>query len=124
MTERRSGTLIAIALAGAVLGACTGPSPGPLSGTWSVDRYDDPGPLGGTWQVSGPHPVRVSFAHGVTETMGAIDHVSYEVQGRDVLMVYEDGPAAGRVVQITMTGPHTAKAEFGTLTRIVEQRGW
>lgn len=79
---------------------------------------NDPGPLKGTWQVSGLVPMTVTFRSGESEALGMIDKVSYKKAGTDVLVTYKTGISKGTTIRFTMTGPETAKSEFGTLRRI------
>lgn len=82
----------------------------------------DPGPLEGTWRVTGVVPMTVEFRRGETEAMGLIEKVSYDVQGDDVIVTYESGPAKGLAMRYTMTGSDTARSELGTLRRVDERR--
>lgn len=77
-----------------------------------------PGPLEGTWQMSGPIPMTVTFRSGETEALGTIEKVSYEVDGNDVLVTYEDGMMKGTAMRYTITGPNSARTELGELTRV------
>ena len=77
-----------------------------------------PGPLAGTWRLEGPMPMTVHYRDGEEEAMGIITPVSYRQEGKDVLVTYLDGMAKGSTVRITMTGPNTARTEFGTLRRV------
>jgi len=50
--------------------------------------------------------------------MGIIEKVSYEIGGTQVIVKYESGPMKGTAARYTLTGPYTAKAEFGVLQRL------
>ena len=60
----------------------------------------------------------VVFRDGETETLGVIEKVSYEVRGRDVIVTYESGPAAGMAMRYTVVGPDVVRTELGTLRRV------
>ncbi len=79
---------------------------------------NSPGPLEGKWQVSGIVPMVVEFRDGESESFGVIEKVTYEVRGNDAIVHSESGLGKGVAVRYTMTGPDSARAEFGTLTRI------
>ena len=69
-----------------------------------------PGPLTGTWQAGGVVPLKVTFRSGETETMGIIEHVSYDVQGKSVIVTYKDGLMKGTAVRFVMVDATTAQA--------------
>lgn len=69
-----------------------------------------PGPLAGTWQAGGVMPLKITFRSGETESMGIIEHVSYDVQGQSVLVTYTDGLMKGTAVRFVMVDATTAQA--------------
>lgn len=79
---------------------------------------NDPGPLSGTWKLNGIMPMTVQFRSGETETLGIIEHVTYEVKGNDVIVSYKDGLMKGTAMRYTVTGPNTLRTDLGTLQRI------
>lgn len=77
-----------------------------------------PGPLEGTWRMEGAMPMTVHYRDGEEEAMGVISRVAYRHEGNDVLVTYVDGIAKGTTLRVTVTGPDTARTEFGTLRRV------
>jgi hypothetical protein len=86
--------------------------------TLSACSRSDPGPLAGTWRMGGVVPMTVQFRDGETETMGLIEKVSYDIKGDQVLVKYESGPMQGTAVRFTVTGPNSARSDFGIFQRI------
>ncbi|RUO39422.1 hypothetical protein CWE22_08960 [Pseudidiomarina aestuarii] len=68
--------------------------------------------------MSGYAPMTITFRDGETETLGVIEKVKYEMEGRDVLVTYVSEFAEGMTMRYTMTGPNTARTEMGTLRQI------
>jgi hypothetical protein len=101
MIKKLSYLLISLSLL--ILAACTG---------------NDPGPLAGTWRLGGAMPMTVQFRPGETESLGMIEHVSYEVKGNDVLVTYQDGMAKGMAIRYTLTSQNTAETSLGSLQRL------
>ena len=79
---------------------------------------NSPGPLEGRWQVAGMAPLVIEFRDGESESLGVIEKVTYEVRGNDVIVHSESGLGKGMAIRYTMTGPDSARAEFGALRRI------
>ena len=77
-----------------------------------------PGPLAGTWQADGAMPLKTTFRAGETETMGIIEHVSYDVQGQSVIVTYKDGLMKGNAVRFVLVNPSTAQAMNMTYRRV------
>jgi hypothetical protein len=76
------------------------------------------------WQLEmlpGAEPIIVEFRHNETEALGSIDKVRYKRQGNDVLVTYETGLSQGTTVRYTITGPDSARWEYGTLRRVTGQ---
>jgi hypothetical protein len=84
----------------------------------SACSRSDPGPLAGTWRMSGVLPLTVRFRAGETETLGFIEKVSYEITGNQVIVSYKNGPMQGTAIRYTITGPNSARSEFGILQRL------
>jgi hypothetical protein len=87
-------------------------------GDGSACSRRDPGPLAGTWRISGVLPLIVRFRTGEIETMGFIEKVSYEIKGNQVIVSYESGPMRDSTIRYTLTGPNSARSEFGILQRL------
>ena len=94
--------LLVLAIAALALSACVG---------------RDPGPLTGNWRVSGMERTTIIFRPGEIEVNGATDQVLYEHAGMDVLVTYQSGGLKGKTVRFTLTGPSSAKSEFGAMSR-------
>ena len=77
-----------------------------------------PGPLAGTWQADGVMPLKTTFRDGETETMGIIEHVSYDVQGQSVIVTYKEGLMKGTAVRFVLVSPTTAQAMSMTYRRV------
>ncbi len=77
-----------------------------------------PGPLAGTWQAGGVMPLRTTFRSGETETMGIIEHVSYDVQGKSVIVTYKDGLMKGTAVRFVIVDATTAQAMSLTYRKV------
>ena len=60
----------------------------------------------------------ITFRSGETESLGIIEKVSYETEGNDVLVTYEEGLSKGMTMRFTITGPNLARTEPGVLQRI------
>lgn len=78
----------------------------------------DPGPLAGTWRINGVVPMTVQYREGESEAMGMIEKVTYEINGKDVIVTSKSGPMKGIAARYTVTGTNTVASEFGTLVRI------
>jgi len=100
---RKSIRVTALTIVASALAACTGGGPGPLEGTWTMEE---------------PVPTKVVFRPGETEAMGMIEKVSYETEGNDVLVTYEDGLAKGTTMRYTVVDKNTVRTELGTLHRV------
>jgi len=50
--------------------------------------------------------------------MGFIEKVSYEIKGNQVIVSYESGPMRDSAICYTVTGPNSARSEFGILQRL------
>lgn len=79
---------------------------------------NDPGPLDGTWKSNSPNPMMMQFRGGEAEVNGMGMNVSYEVNGNDVIVTYNDGFLKGTKFRYTITGPDTLRAELGTFQRV------
>ena len=62
--------------------------------------------------------MEIQFRNGETEVNGVVKKVSYEVQGDDVIVTYEEGFAKGAVMRYTMTGPDTMRTETNSYQRV------
>ena len=78
-----------------------------------------PGPLEGTWVVTEPFPVTVTFRSGEMEVMGVTKKVSYEIDGYEVLVTYEQGATKGRVFTYTVIDANTIRSDAGTFHRVL-----
>lgn len=79
---------------------------------------NDPGPLEGTWLIGGLGTYEITFRADETQTANFIEKVSYDMDGRDVLMTYLDGPSKGNTVRFKFTDHDTARSSLGNLTRV------
>ena len=77
-----------------------------------------PGPIAGTWQSEGSLRLKTAFRDGETETMGIIEHVSYDVQGKSVVVTYKDGLMKGTAVRFVMVDETTAQAMNSTYRKV------
>jgi hypothetical protein len=53
------------------------------------------GDLSGTWKMEGFMPMTVKYTDEHEEAMGIISEVSYEHDGKDIIVSYESGMAKG-----------------------------
>jgi len=65
-----------------------------------------------------PFPSIAVFRPWETEAMGMIEKVSYETEGNDVLVTYEDGLAKGTTMRYTVVDQNTVRTDLGTLHRV------
>ena len=77
----------------------------------------DPGPLAGSWRTMGPQRTSIQFRSGEVEADGVVDRVTYEHEGKDVLVTYTTGALKGKTMRFTMTGINTANSELGAMSR-------
>lgn len=68
--------------------------------------------------MTGLVPMTIEFRRGETETLGVIEKVSYEVNGQDVIVTYQSGPAKGMAMRYRVVGPDVVRTELGTLHRV------
>ena len=78
----------------------------------------DPGPLEGTWRMSDPFPMTVTFSRGRAEAMGMIEEVTYEIDGKDVIVTWKTGISAGTAMRYTIVSPETVSTDIGILRRV------
>jgi hypothetical protein len=79
---------------------------------------ESPGPLEGTWVVTEPFPVTVTFRPGEAEAMGVTKKVSYEIDGDEVLVTYQEGATKGRTFAYTVIDANTIRSSSGTFHRV------
>ena len=60
----------------------------------------------------------IQFSEGEVEAMGAVDKVSYQRSGNDVIVMFDSGIWKGSPMRFSMSGPNRAYSDLGTLTRI------
>ena len=92
-----------ISILALVLAACSGESPGALEGTWRMTE---------------PFPVTVTFRPGEMETMGATKKVTYDTEGRVVLVTYREGATKGSTFKYTVIDANTVRSDSGTFHRV------
>ena len=79
---------------------------------------NSPGPLEGTWRIGGLGTYEIVFRDGETQTANFVEKVSYEMDGRDVLMTYLDGPSKGSTVRFKFTDADHARSSIGSLSKV------